>query len=193
MITIFEKFRTEHYPNKKIIIVDIQPSYRIHMNMEMETFTNWLNHHDYLDVLYLYNGPELGYEDENEIRQWLYDYGLDSDRNIEFFEKGYAFFRDLMDSGVNDEQIVSLGKYMIKNNILDNRNITEHIDGVDDRWLNGDYAFYIPELQDKLLEFLDKNDKPLIIGGGEFECFKEVLLLLEMNDFECDKESQFIY
>ncbi|NPV13085.1 MAG: hypothetical protein HPY57_15065 [Ignavibacteria bacterium] len=71
---MFENFRTEKYPNKKIIIVDIQPSYRIHMNMDMTDFTEWLNHHKYLDILYLYNGPDLGYEDENEIKDWLYIY-----------------------------------------------------------------------------------------------------------------------
>lgn len=191
---MFENFRTEKYPNKKIIIVDIQPSYRIHMNMDMTDFTEWLNHHKYLDILYLYNGPDLGYEDENEIKDWLYNYGLDSDRNIKFFEKNYAFFRDMMDNGATDKEIITLGKYMIKNGIFDSREIKEKVPGVRNKWINNDdFSIYIPELQDILLKFLDKGDKPLLIGGGKYECFKEVLLLLQINDFEWDEESQFIW
>ena len=194
MITTFESYRTELYENKKIIIVDIQPSYRIHMNMNMTDFTNWLNHHDYLDILYLYNGPDFGYEDEDEIKEWLYDYGLDDTRNIRFFEKNYAFFRNMMDNGATDEEIIKLGKYMIKNNIFDSRKIEDTVPGVCEKWINNDkYFIYIPELQDVLLDFLDKGDRPLLIGGGKYECFKEVLLLLQMNDFKWDEESQFIW
>jgi len=194
MITKFESYRTESYENKKIIIVDIQPSYRIHMDMDMKDFTNWLNHHDYLDILYLFNGPYLGYENEHEIKEWLYDYGLDDTRNIEFFEKNYGFFRDMMDSGASDEEIITLGKYMIENNIFSTINIKENIPGVSKKWLNtNNYSIYIPDLQNVLLKFLDKNDKPLLIGGGKYECFKEVLLLLQMNNFKWDEESQFIW
>jgi hypothetical protein len=187
---------TDHnkYNNKKIIIVDIQPSYRIHMNMDMHEFTSWLNHHDYLDVLYLYNGPDMGYEDEYEIKDWLYDYGLDSDRNITFYEKGYGFFRNLMDLKVDDEQIITLGKYMIQNDINDSRDITEDVNGVNSKYINNeDYVMSIPDLVDELKDFLDEGDKPLMIGGGEYQCFKEVELLLKMIDIQCDRESEFIY
>jgi len=194
MITTFESYRKESYENKKIIIVDIQPSYRIHMNMDMTDFTYWLNHHDYLNILYLYNGPEFGYEDENEIKEWLYDYGLDDTRNIKFFEKNYGFFRDMMDCGATDQEIIKLGKYMIKNNIHGTYEIKEKVPDVRDKWLNSNnYGIYIPDLQDILLNFLDKGDKPLLIGGGQHECFKEVLLLLQMNDIKWDEESQFIW
>jgi len=192
MIITFESYRQEKYENNKIIIVDIQPSYRIHMNMDMTDFTEWLNHHNYLDVLYLYNGPDFGYEGENEIREWLYEYGLDTDRNITFFEKNYAFFRDLMDSNGTDEEIIKLGKYMIENDIRDISEI-EKLNGVKTKFFDGDYSFYIPEVKDVIEDFLNKGDKPLVIGGGKYECFKEILLLLQMLDFDWSEESQFIY
>ena len=190
----FEQFRKLRYINNKIIIVDIQPSYRIHMNMDMHDFTEWLNYHDYLDILYLYNGPDLGYEDEGEIREWLYAYGLDSDRNITFYEKNYGFFRDMMDSGASKKEIVTLGKYMIENNISDSRDITiDKVPGVNKKWLKDDYSIYIPDVKDVIDDFLDKGDVPLVIGGGKHECFGEIILLLKMMDIKYDKESQFIY
>lgn len=195
MLTEFAAYRTDRYPNPQLIVVDIQPSYRIHLNIEMEDFVDWLQHHQTWDVLYLYNGPEMGLEDETEIRAWLRDYGLTKFDNITFFEKGYGFFRDLMDSGVNDEQMITLGKYMIDHDLEDLGDIKSPLDGVDPRWLEpvDAYLFKIPALKDELVKFLKPGAKPLVIGGGKEECFKEVLLLLAMLDYEWDEESQFIY
>jgi len=199
----YEAYRREKYKNKRLIVVDIQPTYRIHMNMDMTIFTRWLNRHDYFDTLYLYNGPDMGMEDEYEIKEWLLDYDLDSDiaRDMLFFERGYAFFRDLMDDGVDDDNIVKIGKYLIDSRIQDIRELSEEqqeelskLTGLDTHYLDGSYMFYIPELKDELVSFLRGSDKkPLCIGGGEYECYKEVILLLQMLDYEWDEESQFIY
>jgi len=196
----YERYRKEKYDNKKLIIIDIQPTYRIHMNMDMTDFTHWLNEHDYFNILYLYNGPDFGYEDEYEIRDWLRDYDLEDSSNMSFFEKNYAFFRDFMDNDVDDDEIVKVGKYLIEKDIRDIREIDEedrkylleNVD-IDEKFLNGDWSFYIPEAKDELMSFLNKGDKPLCIGGGEYQCFKEIILLLRMLDFEWDEESQFIY
>jgi hypothetical protein len=196
MITLFENFRREEYPNKKLIIVDIQPSYRIHMNMDMTDFTEWLNHHHDFDILYLYNGPDMGYEDEYEIREWLLEYGLETDENMTFYEKGYGFFRDFMDSDVEDDVMVEIGKYMLKNNLTDHRQIKEEDRkqfDIDEEYFEDWYSFGFTGLEIELESFLNKGDKPLLIGGGQYECFKEVVLMLEMLGYEWDKESQFIY
>lgn len=60
----------------KIIVVDIQPSYIDYINFDIEDFTNWLNKNKNSKILYLFNGKELGYEDEYDIKNWLYDNGL---------------------------------------------------------------------------------------------------------------------
>lgn len=196
MITLFENFRREEYPNKKLIIVDIQPSYRIHMNMDMTDFTEWLNHHHDFDILYLYNGPDMGYEDEYEIREWLLEYGLETDENMIFYEKGYGFFRDFMDSDVEDDVMVEIGKYMLKNNLTDHRQIKEEDRkqfDIDEEYFEDWHSFGFTGLEIELESFLNKGDKPLLIGGGQYECFKEVVLMLEMLGYEWDKESQFIY
>ena len=196
MITLFENFRREEYPNKKLIIVDIQPAYEDYMNMNMRNFTEWLNHHHDFDILYLYNGPDMGYEDEYEIREWLQGYGLETDENMTFYEKGYGFFRDFMDTGVDDDTMIEIGKYMLENNLTDHRQIKEEDRkqfDIDEEYFANYHSFGFAGLELELESFLNKGDKPLLIGGGQYECFKEVVLMLEMMNVEWDEESQFIY
>lgn len=82
---------------------------------------------------------------------------------------------------------------MIQNKIYDSRDIQDSIPGLSDEWLDDDYSIYIPQLQKVLTAFLNKNDKPIIVGGQENECLKEVTLLLQMNDIEYIKEYDFIF
>jgi len=143
-----------------------------------------------------YNGPDMGYEDEYEIREWLLEYGLETDENMTFYEKGYGFFRDFMDSDVEDDVMVEIGKYMLKNNLTDHRQIKEEDRkqfDIDEEYFEDWYSFGFTGLEIELESFLNKGDKPLLIGGGQYECFKEVVLMLEMLGYEWDKESQFIY
>jgi hypothetical protein len=198
-IQTYENYRKEKYNNKKLIIIDIQPSYKNYMDIDMNNYVQWLNEHNYLDVLYLFNGPDLGMESEYDIQLWLNEYDLDENLDIRYYEKNYGFFRDFMDE-IDDETIILIGKYLIQKNIVDIRELSNEekkeiikITNIDKQYLTEDYSFYIPELKDELLSFINKGDKPLCIGGGEYECYKEVILLLEMLDFEWDEESQFIY
>jgi hypothetical protein len=198
-IQTYENYRKEKYNNKKLIIIDIQPSYKNYMDIDMNNYVQWLNEHNYLDVLYLFNGPDLGMESEYDIQLWLNEYDLDENLDIRYYEKNYGFFRDFMDE-IDDKTIILIGKYFIQKNIVDIRELSNEekkeiikITNIDKQYLTEDYSFYIPELKDELLSFINKGDKPLCIGGGEYECYKEVILLLEMLDFEWDEESQFIY
>jgi hypothetical protein len=111
--------------NKILIVVDIQPTYNPYFNFNLSEFIEYLNSDLYDIILYLYNGKEFGYEDNNEIFYWLIENGLNDELEyrITFFEKNYGFFRDFMDSGYQEDDIVNIGKYLIENNINDSRDI----------------------------------------------------------------------
>jgi len=180
-----------------VLVVDIQPGHEEWIDFDIEEFCGWLNALDE-SIIYLFNGPEFGYEDENEIKMWLIDHGLDEDLaySISFYEKNYAFFRDYMDNGVSDEDVVKVGKYLIENDVRDTRQIPDKDKNkfnISRKYFTDGYSMYIPDLYDFLTNFIDKNSRPLLVGGGRDECLKEVELMLQMMDVDYELEDDYVY
>jgi hypothetical protein len=140
-------------------------------------------------ITFLYNGKELGMVSENDYKYWLIENGL-KERNLDairFYDKGYAFFRYCMDEGIEEQEIVNLVKYMIKNNINDSRDIDEEMwqgfmseygydsSEIRDLLEPADDCINIPDLMDYLQKY---SGKIIICGGGINECFKEVEIAL---------------
>lgn len=184
----------------KVIIVDIQPAYGKFIDFNMDDFTAWLNGDNFDELYCLYNGPDLGYEDDDyKIRNWYWEWGLSDDVELRFFEKSYGWFRDFMGT-VDDEDIIAIGKYMIEHDIWDSRDFSEEaIKMLEDRNINIDYlgtenrVMYIPELKDYLSNNIYEGDKIITCGGGVSECYKEVTLLLDMLDLRYEEKIKFIY
>lgn len=185
----------ENFNSKDLIVVDIQPSYRIHMNFNIEDFIKYMYKFD--TIYYLYNGKEMGMEDENEILEWLVDYGLDeSEVNIDFYEKGYGFYRDLMEY-LDEDKIVQLGKFLKDKRYYDLREINdkdvhELIDNEFPReYVNGNNYFFC--LRDDIYEHIQYVNNPVLVGGGEYECLKEVEILMQIYDMNYELNYDFIY
>ena len=117
---------SEIYKNKRLVIVDIQPSYKSHINFNIYQFMQFAS--EYSSILMLFNGPDLGMEDQNAIKEWYYECGFPEENlnKIQFFEKNYGFFRDVMDQCWLRQHIVKLIQYMIKKNISDIRELSEN-------------------------------------------------------------------
>lgn len=119
---------------------------------------------------------------ESEYKDWLYELGIEEEviENSVFYDKGYAFFRYCMDSGISDNEIVSLVRFMIENGINDSREITEEMwELVTDRDIKelmqySDDMINIPDLMD----FLSGYNNIKLLGGGIQECLKEVEISL---------------
>jgi len=156
---------------------------------------------NYDNVIYFYNGPNLGYEGEDEIIQWMIDNGFDEDLlcNLNFFDKGYGWFRVCIDDGYTDEMIELLNWMYSKN-----KESTSEIS--DDEWsilidsdstfgdlrdlinVNGD--IYFPDA----FEFLKGiNSNIDLVGGSVDECLKEVEILLEVLNKDYDLISKWVY
>jgi hypothetical protein len=138
----------------------------------------------------------MGYEDEYEILDWLREYGYEDDANIEFYEKGYGFYRDLMEY-LDEELIVKLGKYLKYNRYWDLRDINHKDvkklvkDKFPEQYANGHNYFFC--LRDDIYKFLKGAHKPVMIGGGQYECLKEIELLLQIYNVDYDLNYEFIY
>lgn len=184
----------------KLIIVDIQPAHKKFIDFNMNDFISWINNSGFDQIFCLYNGPELGYvDDEFMINQWYIDWGLDMNIDINYYEKSYGWFRDIMEK-LPDEDIIKIGKYMIEYDILDSRDLSKKdIEIMKKENINvtyfgsEDYIMYIPELKDYLLENIYSEDEIILCGGGSDECYKEVSLLLEMIELPYKEKIKFIY
>ena len=130
--------------------------------------------------MFLYNGSESGDGTigENEYNEWLLELGVDEKvlDNAMFYDKGYSFFRDCMDSRVDEEDIVELVKLMMNNGIYDGRDINKemwdefvkktHNNKIRKFIEDEDGIITIPEL----IEFINNYSNIILTGGGEYEC-----------------------
>jgi hypothetical protein len=180
---------------KTLINVDIQPEYEPHIKtFDLRAWAKFINKSAKTNrIIFLYNGADtLGMISEEDYKNWLDQWGVKWDviNQATFYDKGYAFFRYCMDSGIDQQNIVDLVQYMIKNNINDSRDIDT------DMWNNymqttghdqqdvrdllepaGD-MINIPDL----IDFLQPYSNIALTGGGINECLKEVEIALLAMD-----------
>lgn len=158
-----------------VIVVDIQPMYEKYIDFNMSDFVEYLDSKS--RILYFYVGSEnsgIGTDTKEDIMYWLTEHGLDEDKlkDIEFVDKGYAFFRGKMDDTTfDDEDIVRMVKYLIDNDLGDTRDI-ESQDIRNDLGLedNSDEEdpLYLPSYFDR--NDLDGFENSELVGGGADEC-----------------------
>lgn len=198
---------------KTLISVDIQPEY-YHKSVKVGGFNDnilnglisALNSNAYNKKVILYNGADtIGMISLADYQMWLLDNGLEEDKLNEclFYDKGYAFFRFVMDSGIDEDDIVLLVKFMQANNITDSRDITEsglwdkfmqEYDKLELRELLEDAAdcINIPDLMDWLNSHV-KGDTIELIGGGQNECLKECEIALKSLGINYSKNDNLVY
>jgi hypothetical protein len=129
----------------------------------------------------------------DEYNNW----GIDINK-CKFFEKGYAFFRDLIDyDHFDDIEFIQLIKYMYQNNITDIREIEEeeYVKLKISKYIEynniDNYPIYIPdELIEQLKIFGNNID---ICGGGKNECLLEIEYLYKLLNFKYNRINKYIY
>ena len=184
----------------KLVIVDVQPEYAdaIHFSVaDLVAFTE-----SYDRVLWLFNGPELGFGDEAHLREWLiYDKGADTDivDTIEFGAKSYGFLRDVMEALPHD-QIEAIGRSMVKYDVSDWRQLPRMVqvrhglcEGFVDRHGCGLADVEIDGRHRDLGAHLTGFQGADIAGGAEYECLDEVCLLASFYGVTFRPIHRFIY
>lgn len=170
-------------PGRVLISVDIQPAYVDAMPFTASEWISWMEGADYDDNIIMFNGPELGFPDENEYKYWLYENGMTEEfmDSCTFIDKTYAFFRSCMDEGLA-EDLEILVAYMYKNDINDSRDMEEDNwadiemdEDTKDYLINSGEMISIPDLMSDL-ESLGNNID--VVGGGTNECLEEIRIAL---------------
>ena len=193
----FKTFYLKETTSNSLIVVDIQPSYKKYFGFKVSDLCDHLINSDYDKILYLYNGPELGMETKDDILNFLIEDGLDYDEekveqipNMTFYEKNYAFFRDMMDDGYDEDDIIKLIKYMIDNKIDNSQNIDdETFEELDIEPLGSGNRIWIPEVLDEL----KKYNNIILCGGGRNECLREIEIALKVLNKPYKLLNKFVY
>lgn len=187
--------------SKVLVVVDVQPEYQKSFTFDIEEFTRYLNSTRYGRKVILFNGPDLGFPTREELHVWYLENGLRESVKLEFYDKGYAFFRYCMDSDIENQDIVNLVKFMKQNNVNDSRQIAESNlwDSFVEKYNNqqlrdllefsGD-CINLPDVMDYLQQF---GNNIVLTGGGRDECLREVEIALLANDQKYLTEPKFIY
>ncbi len=192
---------TEQAGNDNLIVVDVQPEYEGNTPFDIGDLLRAAA--GYNHVLFLYNGPDLGMIDEGSLKNYYLE-KLDWDEEAfndlmsgaSFFDKGYGFFRDVMDSSIcfPRQDIIKIVKYMIDNDHRDIRDLREEdIDtlGISDLLYDDleDYGFYVPDLEEELPRWSGSD----IAGGARNECLAEVEILGSALGLSFNQVNDFIY
>ena len=199
------KFLLERDQGSKgsLVVVDIQPEYESNTPFDIGDMLRTAAE-DYSSVLFLFNGEDtLGMVSESALKNFYLE-KLEYDEELfdellsksEFFDKGYGFFRDVMDSDVcfDRNQVVKIVKYMIGKDIQDIRDLEEEdieAIGVSELLFDDleDYGFWVPELSDELPNWSGSD----LAGGARNECMAEVEILGAAQGLSFNHVDQFIY
>jgi hypothetical protein len=195
----------ESMSGKHLVVVDIQPEYQsgfgsMHVDLAQFIEANW---NDFSNVTFLYNGAEtIGMISEQDYQWWWMEEAKLNEEIINqsgWYDKGYAFFRYCMDSGMDDESTTNLVRYMISQDVNDSRDLDEEFwDGFIQTYGNEDIRELIEFSDDAinipdLMEELQGYGNIVICGGGVNECLKEVEIALDALDKPYSKLDQFVY
>lgn len=186
----------------QVLIIDVQNTYRKHCHNVILPIAEYAKNFD--SIVYLFDNID-GQEYNQEVPE---EWGDDDPNFVERFQvidKNYAFFRDLMDLGVDedDEELVKLARFLRSKNLADARDISNHKD-IEEAYkkefknsplMNVDfhsYSFYLPLDLMESLESMVKSGV-VLVGGARNECLKEVALLLRVLDISYTINEELTY
>ncbi len=177
-----------------VIIVDIQPAYDKWCGNIVPSLCEFLNKQTG-KILILFNGEDLNLDSKNDIINYYLENGLDEDKvqDIEWKEKMYGYFRDLMDSGVEENIIIKIIREMILNKIHDSSDLSDDIKEKMYKEYDIDLNMKPVFLPDISISLLREFNHCYIGGGGKHECFKEITLFMNALNIKYKEMKDFIY
>lgn len=197
----------EYSQKKNVIVVDVQPTYtglydgnELSWIDELMMFLNKQNR-----ILAFFNAEDQGMTTDtiSDIKVYWEDSGFDPNkwRDTEIVDKGYGYFRNMMDPGVPDDVIIRLIREMYKQRVTDSRDLWSGQD--DEEYQNNmlrmgmpDYLYYFDNaisVEWTSVAQLKRFSGSYIVGGGRNECLKEVQLLMNAFNIRYRVIEKFVY
>jgi hypothetical protein len=175
--------------SKRIVSVDVQPQYLDHLNrheFDIHKYCEYINSSsEIMPVSFIFNEYTHGVEiSEKKYKKWLLSIGIRKSiiTNVStvFLGKSYSFISPLYNT-VGTSKTLKLLRFMLKNQILFTSDIGEEEitkiikpNKFDEIYLD----LYIP---DEILSFIKDTEEDIVfVGGGRFECLKEIELLAKL-------------
>ena len=132
-----------------LIVVDVQPAYAraIHFAPQLAEFLNNRSG----KVWMMYNGSEdSGTSDDSlqDVDNYWFENGLGNEdpdefnrivRQFKWTDKGYAFFRSWMDSGISEHVIIRVLREMIQQRVYDSRDLFDGDESKFEEFLGNDF------------------------------------------------------
>ena len=188
------------------ILVDFQPGYASVPGYDesIQNAVNYLNTFSG-NALIFYNGMDVGMEDTlEEVEEHYAEYGLNTNADLNFMEKGYAFLRGWMDHpDIQDWMIIRVFRYMYNNRLNDSRDIEEEqlkeILRQDLRYEENDDMIDVLTTDNiYCAPWFEPNDlkrytPALMGGGGKDECLREIELMMNAFNFKYKRVRDWIY
>lgn len=187
----------------QLLIIDVQNTYRKWCHNLIDKIP--LIAENYSDIIYLYDTTDGTEWSEEVPEEWMEEECESFYCRLNAITKQYAFFRGLLDAGVDEdnEEIIKLGKFLIKNNLTDAREI-EDDSKIKAQYLKefknssllninfNDYSFYLP---DDLIQDITERVRPgvTLVGGARNECLKEIRVLLDILDVPYTVLEEYTY
>lgn len=190
-----------------LLIIDVQNSFNKHIDSKLyfkiQEFSKNFSH-----LVYIWDDLS-GQELYSEIPEdWLLSDNEDIDDSFysqfnTIINKQYSFFRNIMDNKtIPEEDLIKLGKFLVKNNLNQAREIFEDEEIKElfqkefkySPLLNIDFDCDHFELPQDLVESLSNLGNNLIlVGGGRNECLKEISLLLTIMEISHSIHEELTY
>lgn len=181
-----------------IIVVDIQPAYEPHINIDVHSLAEMLNQHQG-KILMLVNADREGLTQDtaDSIGEWWLDAGLNPqlwrNHRMTYYDKGYGYMRAWMDAGISPAAIIRIIRVMFQQRKYDSRDLDPDllVQTVGDEW--EDWMKDDPLIVNWIGIDLLREHQGYICGGSRNECLREVTLMMNAFNLKYKIMERFVY
>lgn len=181
----------------ELVICDIQIHGKEYWDFKFKVCDVIRYMEEFDNILLFFNGEDLGMDKLEDIKNFYSEYGMNDELEEKtwFVEKSYGFFRDLIDEGWADDDILILYQEMQKQHVTDSRDLDlKNLPKNFQEDLYGGRLCIFEPTWNIDSEFVVKYFNPcVLIGGSEIACLHEIELFFKAYNVEYTKNNQFIY
>lgn len=206
-IKLNKRFLIEDLNKDDLIIINIQPDIKNRIYFDLKKFGEWVKGNSFNKIFFFYNG-DSNQEPLAQIGKWYTEYlGIDLEQdldvkqgnsNVQDIFELKEYFDKILDTNYKDEDIITLGKYMLHKNYDKIENMMpEDIESLDinpefkTELIEGKHKLYIP--YDTLNILKSIKNTVILVGGLNHSSLRIFKILCEIAKVEYQIEENWTY